>query len=81
MLAKIAKNLFPFWEKLTNLIAPNTGSMQKKKELLIFDHPLKMYTHLGLPPDCINDKDEFSILNFGDFALPLPYTSPSFRAH
>ena len=55
--------------------------MQKKKELLIFDHPLKLYTHLGLPPDCINDKDEFSILNFRDFALPLPYTSPSFRAN
>ena len=55
--------------------------MHKKKELLIFDHPLKLYTHLGLPPDCITHEDEFSILNFGDFPLPLPFTAPSYRAN
>jgi AraC family transcriptional activator of pobA len=55
--------------------------MHKKKDLLIFDHPLKLYTHLGFPPDCITNEDQFSILNFGDFALPLPYTSPPYRAN
>ena len=55
--------------------------MHKKKQLLIFDHPLKLYTYLGLPPDCIFNEDEFSILNLGDFPLPLPYVSPSYRAN
>jgi AraC-like DNA-binding protein len=55
--------------------------MHKNKELPIFDQPLKLYTYLGLPPDCITDNEEFSILNFADFSIPLPLTTPSFRAN
>jgi AraC family transcriptional regulator, transcriptional activator of pobA len=55
--------------------------MKREKELLIFDQPLKLYQHLGLPGDCIDEKSEFSILNLGGFPITLPYTSPIYRAN
>lgn len=55
--------------------------MKKEKELLIFDRPLKLYQYLGLPDDCIDDQNDFSIINLGGFPVPLPYTSPAYRAN
>lgn len=55
--------------------------MKNEKGLLIFDQPLKLYQHLGLPGDCIDGRNEFSILNLGQFPIPLPYSSPSYRAN
>lgn len=55
--------------------------MRQEKELLIFDQPLKLYTYLGLPDDCIDSNNEFSILNLGDYPVPVPYTSPVYRAN
>jgi AraC family transcriptional activator of pobA len=55
--------------------------MKKRNELLIFDRALNLYTHLGLPGDCIDNKIDFSILNLGNFPIEVPYTSPSYRAN
>lgn len=55
--------------------------MKREKELLIFNRALELYTHLGLPGDCIDNKIEFSILNLGDFPIEVPYTSPVYRAN
>ena len=35
--------------------------MRQEKELLIFDLPLKLYTYLGLPDDCIDSKERIAI--------------------
>lgn len=55
--------------------------MKKEKNLLIFDSASKLYEYLGLPADCIDPAIEFSILNFGNFPVELPYTSPTYRAN
>jgi AraC family transcriptional activator of pobA len=55
--------------------------MKKVNDLLIFDRALSLYTHLGLPDDCIDHHIEFSILNLGAYPVQLPYTSPLYRAN
>lgn len=55
--------------------------MTKERKLLIFDRALDLYTHLGLPGDCIDHKIESSILNLGNYPIELPYTSPFYRAN
>jgi AraC family transcriptional regulator, transcriptional activator of pobA len=55
--------------------------MKKGNELLIFDQAWNLYTHLGLPDDCIDSKNDFSILNMGNYPVPLPYSSPIYRAN
>ena len=54
--------------------------MKKGNELLIFDRALNLYTHLGLPDDCIDSKIDFSILNLGKFPIEVPYSSPSYQS-
>ena len=63
------------------LTTENDRSMTKERKLLIFDRALDLFTHLGLPGDCIDHKIESSILNLGSFPKELPYTSPFYRAN
>ena len=38
-----------------------------------------LYDHLGISPGGLDNKNEFSIYNLGDFQIELPYISPLFR--
>jgi hypothetical protein len=49
--------------------------MKKGNELLIFDQAWNLYTHLGLPDDCIDSKNDFSILNMGNY--PVGWVLPN----
>jgi len=54
---------------------------EQKSDLLVFNKIYELYSHLGVIPESLHPKTEFSIYNLGAFPIPRGYKSPVYRAN
>jgi AraC family transcriptional activator of pobA len=55
--------------------------MKKENDILVLDKIQDLYRNLGVNPVGLDDRSEFFIHDLGSLEVPIPFTSPIYRAN